>query len=221
MNRYVGIGVVAILIGGGIFWLTRTHAPASPALQPDAFAQQRAELVRDLAGITPQFIDASTTISSAALDAIKADIVSTLVARDPANAEYFQSNGIDLFSVGNSYVVFRVLRPTDNAAPLSVFSASAPALSDYIQGELLFRTNGAAVFVTAQDISIYKPNSARAVALEGAHLSDVETYDHCGGCMGGAQDLQATHTDHSFTISTFEWVGGKPVKKRDLTFELR
>ena len=213
----VAIVILAVLICTFAVWKLR--APTTTIfVAPTANQAALAQLQSDLRGVTPQFVDEHTTLSSDVLQKIEQDIIGILIAQEPNNQEYYSQNGIALSAVGKRYVAFSVLRPTDNPAPIQILDSISQTSDSYISGQLLFKTNKIAVYVDGQNIYTYKPDQSSATPLSGAKLSGDETYDHCGGCMGGDQDLQATHTDTSFTISTYRWVQGEPKKVRELTF---
>jgi hypothetical protein len=213
----VAIVILAVLICTFAVWKLR--APTTTIfVAPTANQAALAQLQSDLRGVTPQFVDEHTTLSSDVLQKIEQDIIGILIAQEPNNQEYYSQNGIALSAIGKRYVAFSVLRPTDNAAPIQILDSISQTSDSYISGQLLFKTNKIAVYVDGQNIYTYKPDQSSATPLSGAKLSGDETYDHCGGCMGGDQDLQATHTDTSFTISTYRWVQGEPKKVRELTF---
>lgn len=220
MKRYISITIIiiAVTILACVFAIWKLHSPASTSTTPPVDKVALAQLQSDLRGVTPQFIDEHTTLSSDVLQKIEQDITGILIAQEPNNQEYYSQNGISLSAVGKRYVAFMVLRPTDNPAPIQILDSVTQKSNVYISGQLLFKTSKVAVYVDGQNIYMYKPDQSSATPLSGAKLSGNETYDHCGGCMGGNQDLQATHTDTSFTISTYMWVQGEPKKVRELTF---
>ncbi len=218
-SKIILVAIVCLAALVFVFAIWKLHSPTTTVfVTPTATQAALAQLQSDLHGVTPQFIDEHTTLSSDVLQKIEQDSIGILIAQEPNNQEYYSQNGIALSAVGKRYVAFSVLRPTDNAAPIQILDSISQTSDSYISGQLLFKTSRVAVYVDGQNIYTYKPDQSSATPLSGAKLSGNETYDHCGGCMGGDQDLQATHTDTSFTISTYRWVQGEPKKVRELTF---
>ncbi|MFZ1075647.1 MAG: hypothetical protein WAN50_04715 [Minisyncoccia bacterium] len=220
MKKYFLLAVIIIAAAMlvCVFAIWKLHSSTTTISVPPVAQAASAQLQSDLQGITPQFIDEHTTLSADVLHRIEKDIIAILLAQEPNNQEYYLQNGIALSAVGKRYVAFSVVRPTDNPAPIQILDSMSQTSDSYISGEPLFKTDKVAVYVEGQNIYTYKPDQSSETQLPGAKLSGNETYDHCGGCMGGEQDLQATHTDTSFTINTYVWVQGVPKKVRELTF---
>lgn len=237
------VALVVIIGGGAAWWANQKQAPQienlqpvqSPVVKEEAKAQPQAEqtqLSKDLAGITPQFVDAQSSGITSTLTKVKKDVIDLFVSKyklDPTRAQ--SQSYINITSLGSRYITgeFYVTDELSGAGKTTSVSILDAVTGEEvtISGDPVLHNATTAVFATDQDLCTYKLDTPACVPLPGAKLSGQETYASYQG-LGGISTV-ATHTAMSFTIQTFLpdpdpkalLNSDDPKKKsRELTFQL-
>lgn len=239
-KRFVTLLVILVLaiVSAGGYWYWETRAVPIPvsdvitvsAKQKEKQAFSGNALPEALVGVTPEFIKYDYNeydgnriytgkIPSPTLLKIKNEAAKILDNYYPPDGPGVSGADVYLYAVAPRYIIASVPSPKDTGSPLQIIDLKRQTVSE-LPENIEFTVGDTAIIFGLDNIYRYRLNTPAAVPVANAELSEDETYDHCGGCLGSPEIIE-THTTTTATVSVWKWVSQMPVKTRDFSFPIQ